>query len=101
MHPAGEANRGVALSREGADGAVNDQPEPCQTSGDAGTSSITRNATHVSALIVCLVPVGVRHDLSHIGSGSYVPVPDPAPAPWRHWLPHVCPTTRREVSRTR
>jgi hypothetical protein len=26
-----------------------DQPEPCQTSGDAGTSNITRNTTHHSA----------------------------------------------------
>ena len=36
--------------RQGSAGTgVKDQPEPCQSSGDAGTSSITRNTTSPSA----------------------------------------------------
>src|SRR5205809_7753032 len=47
-----ESSRGWTVSsisrshRQGSAGSgVKDQPEPCQTSGDAGTSSITRNTT--------------------------------------------------------
>ena len=68
--------------RQGSAGSgVKDQPEPCQTSGDAGRSSITRNTTRPSGdertrTADPLLAKQVLYQLSYVPAGLWDRLPD-------------------------